>query len=46
MISEEYSGQAGSTGTVGLITIEESKRILYLAHVGDSLAFLFEDHSF
>lgn len=46
MMAENYTGQAGSTATVGLINIEEAKRMLYLAHVGDSLAYLFEDHSY
>jgi len=31
----------GSTGTVGLICMESGKKILYLANVGDSEAFLF-----
>ena len=37
------SEEGGSTGTVGLILIEESQRVLYVAHVGDSSAFLFDD---
>jgi serine/threonine protein phosphatase PrpC len=39
-------GDAGSTATVALITLEEAKRMLYVAHVGDSCAYLFEDHGF
>lgn len=35
--------EAGSTGTVCLLTLEEAKRVLYVAHVGDSSAFLFDD---
>jgi serine/threonine protein phosphatase PrpC len=37
--------ESGSTGTVGLITLEESKRVLYVAHVGDSLAYLLDDNT-
>lgn len=45
-LGEGYNGEAGSTGTVALVTIEESKRMLYVAHVGDSSAYIFEDASF
>lgn len=35
--------EGGSTGTVGIILLEESQRVLYIAHVGDSSAYLFDD---
>lgn len=35
--------EEGSTGTVGLILIEEKDRVLYISHVGDSCAYLFDD---
>jgi serine/threonine protein phosphatase PrpC len=38
--------EAGSTGTVCLLTLEEAKRVLYVAHVGDSSAYLFDDNTF
>ena len=28
---------------MGLILLEESQRVLYVAHVGDSTAYLFDD---
>ena len=37
--------EAGSTGTVCLLTLEEAKRVLYVAHVGDSSAYLFDDNT-
>jgi serine/threonine protein phosphatase PrpC len=33
----------GSTATVGLILLEEAERVLYISHVGDSCAYLFDD---
>lgn len=41
----ELDLEAGSTGTVCLLTLEEAKRVLYVAHVGDSSAYLFDDNS-
>lgn len=35
---------SGSTGTVCFITLEEAKRLLYVAHVGDSSAYLYNDN--
>ncbi len=34
----------GSTATIAVILLEQSKRVLYTAHVGDSTAYLFSDH--
>lgn len=42
----EIDLESGSTGTVCLLTLEEAKRILYVAHVGDSTAFLFDDNNY
>ncbi len=42
----ELDMEAGSTGTVCLVTLEEAKRILYVAHVGDSTAYLFDDNAY
>ena len=38
------SMECGSTGTIGLITLEQSKRVLYIGHVGDSSAYIFDDN--
>lgn len=38
------SQECGSTGTVGLITLENAKRVLYVANVGDSSAYIFDDN--
>lgn len=35
--------EAGSTGTLCLLTLQEAKRVLYVGHVGDSTAYLFDD---
>lgn len=37
------SNEMGSTATVGLILLEEAQRVLYVSHVGDSTAYLFDD---
>jgi serine/threonine protein phosphatase PrpC len=42
----EMELEAGSTGTVCLLTLEEAKRVLYVAHVGDSSAYLFDDNAY
>lgn len=38
--------ESGSTGTVCLLTLEDAKRILYVAHVGDSSAYIFDDNHY
>lgn len=35
--------EMGSTATVGLILLEEADRVLYISHIGDSCAYLFDD---
>lgn len=40
----EKAQDSGSTATVGLILLEESKRVLYIGHVGDSTAYIFDDN--
>ncbi len=40
----EYGLEDGSTATVAMILLEQSKRVLYVAYVGDSTAYLFDDN--
>ena len=37
------SDDCGSTATIGFIRFEDSKRVLYIANVGDSAAIVFAD---
>lgn len=42
-VDVQESSNEGTTATVGLILFEEADRVLYISHVGDSCAYLFDD---
>lgn len=39
----DCSNETGSTASIGFIRLENGKRVLYFANIGDSKAFLFSD---